>query len=327
MRHVKTLLKALFSLGLLGYLVYSADPAKITKVLSLVVRNDGILNLGFAAISLLIAISMMALRWNILLKRYQTHHPVHRLFGFYLIGLFFNNFLPTSVGGDIYRVYSISADAKSRNIGFASVITERMIGIAATLFIAIVSLYFVSQFFHNPRLLYISIMLFLMIISFFFIMTRNRPVRWLLWLFDKITIFNIGERINKLLETIHELRSRRRIFVYVFSFSVLSQISIVFMNFFLARALSIRIDLSYLFLVVTITFVLTMLPSINGVGIRDLGYVTLLSEVGISNAAAISLSFLNLLLPMFISISGAVLFIIQKRKTTTGEIDVIKSSS
>jgi hypothetical protein len=76
---------------------------------------------------------------------------------------------------------------------------------------------------------------------------------------------------------------------------------------------------------VTVTFVLTMLPSINGVGIRDLGYVTLLSKVGVSNAAAISLSFLNLLLPMVISIWGAVLFILQKRKSTVGEIDVYQT--
>jgi uncharacterized protein (TIRG00374 family) len=326
MRHLKTAIRAFISLGLLAYLVYIADPVKISEVLVKVVQNAGLLNLGLALLAFLLAISMMTARWHILLRRYQMHWPFPQLFGFYLIGLFFNNFLPTSIGGDIYRVYKVSEDRKDRTVAIATIITERMLGIAATLFLAIVSLFFVSQYFHDERLLYISITLFLGISTFFFIMTRNRPFKLLLLIFNKITIFNIGERINKLFEAIHELRTRRRIFGYVFIFSVFSQMSVVFMNLFLARALSIQIDLGYLFLVVTITIVLTMLPSINGVGIRDLGYVTLLAKVGISNAAAISLSFLNLLLPMTISIWGAVLFIIQKRKSTVGEIDAYKTS-
>jgi uncharacterized membrane protein YbhN (UPF0104 family) len=150
-------------------------------------------------------------------------------------------------------------------------------------------------------------------------MTRNRPFKWLFFLFSKITIFKIGERINKLIETIHELRTKRRIFGYVFIFSLLSQVSIVTMNYFLSKALSIQLDLSYLFLVVTITFVLTMLPSINGLGIRDLGYVTLLGQVGVTNAEAISLSFLNLIVPMLISIWGAFLFVLQRKNQIIGE--------
>ncbi len=325
MRYLKTVVRAVISLGLLGYLVYIADPHKISKVLLKVVQNNGLINLTLAALCLLLAILMMAIRWQVLLNQYEKKWPVPRLYGFYLIGLFFNNFLPTSIGGDVYRIYKVSEDKKDRTIGIATVLTERMLGIAATLFLAIVSLYVVSQYFHNERLLYASLTLFIAISLFFFIMTRNRPFKLLLLLFSKITFFNIGEKINKLFETIHALRTRRRIFAHVFLFSLLSQISIVFMNLFLARALSVHIDLGYLFLVVTVTFVLTMLPSINGVGIRDLGYVTLLSKVGVSNAAAISLSFLNLLLPMVISIWGAVLFILHKRKSTVGEIDVYQT--
>lgn len=325
MRHLKTVVRAAISLGLLGYLVYIADPLKISNVLLKVVQNNGLINLTLAALCLLLAILMMAIRWQVLLNQYEKKWPVSRLYGFYLIGLFFNNFLPTSIGGDVYRIYKVSEDKKDRTVGIATVLTERMLGIAATLFLAIVSLYVVSQYFHNERLLYASLTLFIAISLFFFIMTRNRPFKFLLLLFSKITFFNIGEKINKLFETIHALRTRRRIFAHVFLFSLLSQISIVYMNLFLARALSVHIDLGYLFLVVTVTFVLTMLPSINGVGIRDLGYVTLLSKVGVSNAAAISLSFLNLLLPMVISIWGAVLFILQKRKSTVGEIDVYQT--
>ena len=106
--------------------------------------------------------------------------------------------------------------------------------------------------------------------------------------------------------------------------SVLAQSTIVFMNYALAKAMSMDVSLWYLFMVVPATFVLTMLPSINGIGIREFGFVQLLGEAGVPSAAALSLSFMNLIIPMLISLGGAALFIIQKRKTSLEENNVIK---
>jgi hypothetical protein len=85
----------------------------------------------------------------------------------------------------------------------------------------------------------------------------------------------------------------------------------------------IEVSFSYLFVVVPVSFILTMLPSINGVGVRELGYVKLLGNVGVADAAAISLSFMNLIVPMLISISGAFLFVIQKKREQKEETNVI----
>jgi uncharacterized membrane protein YbhN (UPF0104 family) len=90
------------------------------------------------------------------------------------------------------------------------------------------------------------------------------------------------------------------------------------MNYVLAHALKIEISITYLFLVVMVTFIITILPSINGIGIREFGFISLLSRAGVSNAIALSLSFLNLIIPMILSLSGAVLFVLQKHKS--GEV-------
>ncbi|MGD9897949.1 MAG: YbhN family protein [Calditrichaceae bacterium] len=326
MEYFKTFLKAVISLGLFGYLVYHADPDEIIKVLSGINASEGIYYLVLAVILELVSIYLMSFRWKILLKQYDIDIRTDRLFGFYLIGLFFNNFLPTSIGGDVVRIYKAADDSENRTAGFASVIIERLVGMASTFFLAIVALFFVSQYFHSNRLLYMSLMLFTGIIVFIFLMTRNRPFKLMLRIFEKVTIFNIGEKFNKLFEAIHQLKTHRRVFVYVFMLSLFSQIAIVLMNYYISRAFSMDIDLLFLFLVVPVTFALTLLPSINGVGVRDGGYVVLLGKIGISGAAAISLSFMNLLIPMFISLFGAILFIIQKRKLRQEEINEIEPS-
>jgi glucose uptake protein GlcU len=81
-----------------------------------------------------------------------------------------------------------------------------------------------------------------------------------------------------------------------------------------------------MFLVVPITIILSMMPSINGIGFRDGGYVILLAKVGVSKAAALSLSFLTLFIPILISISGGILFMLQKKIVREEEVKIVEKS-
>lgn len=326
MKHLKTASKIILSLGLFGYLVYRADPEKILQVMARVSEANGLSYFVLAILFQLLAVALMSLRWQQLMAGYGYQVGFRKLTGFYLIGLFFNNFLPTSIGGDVMRIYKVVDETGDRTSGFASVIIERILGIAATLSLAIFALFFISQQVHSPRLVALSLLLLIAIVLFFVFIIQKRPYRFLLRMFDKLTFFNIGEKINKLFEAIHFFSAKRRVLLFVFLFSVASQVAIILMNYFLALAFQIQVSLLYLFMVVTVTFVLTILPSINGVGIRDLGYVSLLSRVGVSTAAALSLSFMNLLVPMLVSVSGAVLFMVQRKKDKSGGFDVIQNN-
>ncbi len=326
MRYLKNILKAVISLGLLGYLIYQADPQKIWEVIAQVGRANGLWYLAAAFVWEGMAILLMSMRWKKLLTGYGHQLVLKRLTGFYMIGLFFNNFLPTSIGGDVVRIYKVAEETDDRTSAFASVIIERMLGIAATLFLAITALFFISQQFHSTRMMVISIVLFFTIALFFVFMLQNRSFTFLLRVFDRFTVFNIGEKINKLFEAIHFFKKRRRILLYVFLFSLGSQVAIILMNYSLALAFNVVLDIRYLFMVIPVTFVLTMLPSINGVGLRDLGFVSLLGRVGVSSAAALSLSFMNLFIPMALSVWGAVLFVVQKRKSNTGGFDALETN-
>jgi uncharacterized protein (TIRG00374 family) len=234
--------------------------------------------------------------------------------------------LPTSIGGDVIRIYKVVDETKDRTSGFASVIIERILGIAATLSLAIFALFFISQQFNSKKLMLVSVLLFISIVLFFVFIILKKPFRFLLRVFEKLTFFKIGEKFNKLFEAIHFFSARRRILLYVFLYSLASQTSVILMNYFLVRAFDLDVSILYLFMVVPVTFVLTILPSINGVGIRDLGFVSLLARVGVSSAAALSLSFMNLIIPMIISLAGAVLFVIQKRKSNMGDYNVFETN-
>ncbi len=326
MRLFKTALKVVISIGLFSYLVWSADPRQVLTVLGSVYSDGRTAYVFYALLAGLASVAFLSMRWKIILTHFNLRVPLHRLYGVYLMGMFFNNFLPTGIGGDIVRIYRISDEGLERSRAFSSVIIERLLGIAATLFLSVIALYFVSDYFNNIGILIFALVLLSLIAGFFYIITRNKPYEFLLRLFEKITLLQLGERINKLIESIHLLNSKRRIIVYVFGLSICTQASIVFMNYALVRAFGMQVDLLYLFLVIPLTFILTMLPSINGVGFRDGGFVFLLSKVGVSRAASISLSFMNVIIPMFISIAGGVLFFLQRKQNREKEIEAIEEN-
>ena len=108
--------------------------------------------------------------------------------------------------------------------------------------------------------------------------------------------------------------------------SLFGQILIIIKVYCLALALGIQVNPIVIFLVVPIASILSMMPSINGIGFRDGGYVILLAKVGVSKAAALSLSFLALFIPVLISISGGVLFLLQKKVIREEEVKIVEKS-
>ena len=309
---LKTILRAAISLGLLAYLIFLAEPAKILAVLNGIWTGDGLGYLMIAILLFLVAYIILSIRWQILVSGYGLKIPTYILFQYYLIGMFFNNFLPTGIGGDVLRIYNLIKRSGQRTIGFASVLTERLMGITATLILAIFSLLFLSRGVKTDLLLIIAICTLFGIFMFFFLIFQDKFFIRFTGYVEKIQIFRFGERVHKFLEALRFYQNQKLIYFKILATSLVSQSLMITMTFCLALALSIEVTLLYLFFVVPITFLLTMLPSINGLGVREGGFVFLLGKMGVSEAAAVSLSFTTILIPMVVSIAGGILFILQK---------------
>jgi uncharacterized protein (TIRG00374 family) len=326
MQVLKTVLRALISIGLLGYLIYLADPAKILAVLNSVWTSAGIWYLVIAFALFILAYIALTIRWQILVSGYGLKIPTQVLFQYYLIGLFFNNFLPTGIGGDVLRIYNLVRRSGERTIGFASVLTERLMGITATLILAIFALLFSSRGLKTDLLLAVAIGVLTGIFLFFFLIFQDRFFERFSGWAEKIKLFRLGERIHKFLEALRFYQNQKLIYLKILLVSLFSQSLLITMTYFLAQALEIEVSLLYLFFVVPITFLLTMLPSINGLGVREGGFVFLLARIGVSDAAAVSLSFLTVIIPMVVSLAGGILFMTQKQIPNREEIENVEQN-
>jgi uncharacterized protein (TIRG00374 family) len=324
MERFKLILKIVVSLGLLIYLIILAKPEEIIKVIATIWNAGGIIYIIFAVTIFLVSIYIYSVRWQILIKGYRLKISLFKLFTFYLMGLFFNNFLPTSIGGDIIRIHKLIQHIGERTIGFASVLTERLMGFISSLLLTLISLIIMTNQFENLNLLYFTIGLLCLLLTFFVFVFFDCLFNLLNEFIIKIRIFRLGERIMKFLEALRFYRNNKWIFLYVFFISTVGQIAIIIMIYLIVLALQLNVSLGYLFLVVPVTFLLTLIPSINGLGVRDGGFVFLFGKIGISSAAALSVSFIAIIIPMFISIIGGILFILNKENVRLKEIDFVK---
>jgi hypothetical protein len=114
---------------------------------------------------------------------------------------------------------------------------------------------------------------------------------------------------------VHFYRNAKKAVLGGYLLSVAFQLLFVLMNFVLAKSLGLdNVTFLQLLLVIPITFAMGMLPSINGLGVRESGYVLLLSNVFHSASAdeAIALSLLNTSIPVIVSLVGGIMLLIYR---------------
>lgn len=310
-RFLFNLLRIGISVGLLAYLVYQADLTQLLQIL----RRAEVLFLGIAVFLFCSVVFVLSVRWRVLLKTTPDTPGVGKLLIFYLIGFFFNNFLPTSIGGDVSRIFYLTRQTADRSMAIGSVFMERVLGLLATLTLASLSMFWVQQYFYSSRIIFVTLGMLLLVGFILGNFLNPYLYKKTSELLAYIKIFKLGDRINEVLARLHAMRESRSAIILAFLMSLGSQLLLILMNYSLAQALGLQqVTIGFLVLVIPVTFVISLVPSINGLGVRDFGYVFLLTRIGVNEAEALSLSVLNTLVPLLVSLLGGILLIFFRQK-------------
>src|SRR3989338_3030536 len=127
------LLKAIVSLGILSFLLSRIDMAQLLRVLSSVHLSYLVIAMAGYFLGQIIC----SMRWALLARPLGFKNPLKDFAVFYFIGMFFNLFAPSTIGGDVGRVFYLGRDGHRREepqrggaVGSAliSVLADRLIG-------------------------------------------------------------------------------------------------------------------------------------------------------------------------------------------------------
>lgn len=301
----KSLLRVLVSLGFLGLLIYFIRD-EIPTIFS-TLRNVDRKLFVLAILIYLSTVVVLSRRLQLIFAAEEVKISLGAACNLTFIGYFFNNFLPTSVGGDIVKAMCAARITGHPVKSVTSVLMDRIFGLFTFILIPSVSLFFVQEM--NPKVQTV-IYSFLIFSGLCFVLLFNRSVarqfHFVESLLDRI---RLGSKARRIYDGLHNFRNHRGVIVQAMLLSVASQCVGLLSVYLLGVALGApRETMPYFFLLIPVVHLISMLPSLNGLGIREVAYVYFLKgPIGTDRAAAIGILWLALLI--FLSLIGGLIYL------------------
>ncbi len=269
----------------------------------------GILAYGIVEIS-------AAIRWHVLLKVQKIHLTLPRLSGLFLIGMFYNQFLPGGTGGDIIKSYFLLKETPDKKAGaLLAVVFDRLIGLVALVAITgtLIALRydFLSQTTETRQLLWF--LLFLLGSSILFLLSTFVISGFNLfhWLPEK---FPGREKLIEISAAYHLYAHHWRATLVAFSVSIVAHLATFATFLCAAYALGAAVPLLDFFAVMPVERTISALPiSFAGIGLREKILQIMLNGLcGVPEAKAILIGSLSFLIILVCCIPGAVVYLFYK---------------
>jgi len=227
-----------------------------------------------------------------------------------LMGYFFNNFMPTAVGGDLVKAHLVASDnaSDSRVRSYASVMMDRLIGLYSFLIVAGAALLVDKGRFRMQSVKQIVFTLLLIGVVIFITVTNKKVAVLMENIFMRIKLGKLGEKLDSIYKIVHDYRNRMDVVIKALVISMVSQ-SVYFITiytFFLA--LGSDISLGNIFLVMPVVTFISMIPSIGGLGVREGAIVAFFSPLTAKDTA-FAVSILLLFGLFFISMIGGAVYL------------------
>lgn len=298
-------LKFLVSAALIVLLIQFVD---WENVWGYVMQVDVVYLAVFVAL-ILTGILISSAKWKFLAHSQNMDNSLWYYFRLYIIGAFINNFLPSFLGGDAYRMYTLGKKEDRMRSATHTVIIDRLSGLGGVLVL--------SALFGAILMMRESVGATLHIIMWiiFFITTLLVVI---VYFFNTSFVKNIinvfPQKVAQYILVMGAFRTRS-IMIPTFLYSILfAFVGLALSNYVLFLAIGIEINfLSFLSVIFIISIISAIPISIGNIGVKEWAYVTLFAFFGVSASAAVTVVILSRILQMLISFAALPLYLSEKR--------------
>lgn len=290
-----TLIKIAVSAALLAILVLSTDIKEISKALT----NFKLIWIIPVLLTITASVIVSAMKWGVLLKAQGVKISTFRLFCYYTCGLFFNNFLPSSIGGDGARTILAGQESGSVSGAAASVVMERIIATVTLSLLGLLGAIFAEIKFP---------IVYVLMGGLFVVGVLLLLVQLTGWVPKKLKTKDskFAAVWRSFAENSAVIKKYPRNIAVCFLESFVFQVIVAIVVGCVMRGLGLRnLPIADLCMVVSASSVLAMIPiGLNGYGLREGSYAYLLAPYGFSTAQALTVSVLYALFVTLFSLAG-----------------------
>jgi glycosyltransferase 2 family protein len=300
-------IKIVVSVALLALLFSRVDARRLWAI----ARQASLAWLAAALLIYFLNVLASVWRWRLLLHAQDVQMPARTLLGSYLVATFFNNFLPSNVGGDVIRIRDTARPAKSTTLATMVVLSDRVLGLMALVLVAAVGASAAAEVpaAHAASPIWPSWLW----ASFLLCAAAAAPAvlapAGFSRLLQPLTVIHpewVGGRIEKLTDVLSRFRERPGSIATCFAVAVGVQASMIVYYLAVIYALHLRVGVWDLAVIVPISFVVQLLPvSVGGFGVREATFSLYFAKIGLPIESAVVMSLVGAALLMLFSVSGA----------------------
>jgi len=244
--------------------------------------------------------SLSAYRWQIIMHNLSFGQPLSFYWRSYFKASFFNQGLPTSIGGDALKVLDVAGQGFRKRDALYGIMLDRVTGLAALMWLNL------AAYLINPNLLpspiyHLTLLLVVGSLVGFMIASSLRHLPWLNAYSRLRIVITLSERLHQAF-----LNNR----ILLIGSSLLIPILAMLSIFMTGSALGLRYNLVTYFIIVPPAILLTIIPiSMAGWGIREGTLVALFSLIGADKATILAMSILYGLMQIIVSLPGFIIYL------------------
>jgi uncharacterized membrane protein YbhN (UPF0104 family) len=275
-----------------------------------VARQASLAWLALALALYLLMVLASVLRWRILLRAQHVRLSFGFLTQSFMVATFFNNFLPSNIGGDVVRITDTAKAAGSKTLATTVVLIDRGLGLLGLALMAATGASLVQRMSVGPvgpGLLWAGFGLGAIIATPALLMPE--AVGRLL---QPLRVFHqdwVDTRIERLTDALTRFKETPAALAACFAGAVMVQGILVAFYLAIARSMNIPIGFAELAVIAPVSFIVQMVPvSVNGFGVREATFGFYFTRLGLPLESALLVSFVGAGLVLLISGLGGVIY-------------------
>lgn len=303
------------TLGLLGYLATRVDWPGLGQAF---MGMDLRFFLASIAVYILAQIAS-TLRWRALAHAQGFRDTITSFSKWYAAGMFCNLALPSSVGGDVVRAWYLARDGRGavlarRQAALASVLLDRATGLGVLIGVAGVAACVAPEGLPSRVTAPVWVAVSSMLCGLMSWPLISRAGR------------HIAPRFTPLIGGVDGVLMDPVLLVTTTACSVVVQLGGIAQVVLIGMGLGIDLPWTFYGCIVPLVSLLTLLPvSLNGMGLREAGYVGLLAPLGVTATQAVALSLLAFTATSLVALVGLPVLLVEgipgSRNGSIGESD------
>jgi len=234
----------------------------------------------------LAALTFMARRWQLMVRRDGAEASWGLLFVYYLESCFFNLFLPSAIGGDLFRGVQIYGRLGGARQAAVNIFTERLIGVWSVCLLGGVGLPLYRA--EQASLVQAILVTYTVVLVVSILLVSRAAQGGVNGVLRALHLERLAEIHRLALVQFRNYLTAPRLLAELILVSHLMQFTMIISPYCVGFSAHIALELPFYMLAMPIIWIVSLIPALGGTGPREVSFVYLLVAAGANREAAVA---------------------------------------